>query len=311
VAAIEDTRGPRSRRTNTGGGAEEIGRVMRIDDVTGHGLDGWGHPVLGGHARRPRPPPGGRGDRDGIVSPARPRPDSAAAGVSTVRFGRAEGASHRPASDLFSTVTSWWWGTEPTGPSVPAAPLRPRPGEHQCARPRRPQPRRPGSVRRRGSPGPLGIWWGMRGCRLRCRTLRYNSTRWGGGVLAGVHRPRIRLPGGPVGAGGGVGFIAAGGHVGGVAVGPVGPVVAASDRHGDGVGGAGGGVLVGDGGDRYHYCGGRLVFHLFGALAEFERQLIRDRTLAGLAAARARGRVGGRPRTMTPAKLRLARAMRE
>ncbi len=57
-------------------------------------------------------------------------------------------------------------------------------------------------------------------------------------------------------------------------------------------------------------AGGRLVFHLFGALAEFERQLIRDRTLAGLAAARARGRVGGRPRTMTPAKLRLARAMR-
>jgi len=57
-------------------------------------------------------------------------------------------------------------------------------------------------------------------------------------------------------------------------------------------------------------AGGRLVFHLFGALAEFERQLIRGRTLAGLAAARARGRVGGRPRTMTPAKLRLARAMR-
>ena len=57
-------------------------------------------------------------------------------------------------------------------------------------------------------------------------------------------------------------------------------------------------------------AGGRLVFHLFGALAEFERQLIRDRTLAGLAAARARGRVGGRPRTMTAAKLRLARAMR-
>jgi len=58
-------------------------------------------------------------------------------------------------------------------------------------------------------------------------------------------------------------------------------------------------------------AGGRLVFHLFGALAEFERQLIRDRTLAGLAAARARGRVGGRPRTMTPARLRLARAMRD
>jgi len=40
--------------------------------------------------------------------------------------------------------------------------------------------------------------------------------------------------------------------------------------------------------------GGKLVFHLFGALAEFERNLIRERTLAGLTAARARGRVGGR-----------------
>lgn len=55
--------------------------------------------------------------------------------------------------------------------------------------------------------------------------------------------------------------------------------------------------------------GGRLVFHLFGALAEFERQLIRDRTLAGLAAARSRGRSGGRPPKMTPAKLRQAQAM--
>ena len=57
-------------------------------------------------------------------------------------------------------------------------------------------------------------------------------------------------------------------------------------------------------------AGGRLVFHLFGALAEFERQLIRDRTIAGLAAARARGRVGGRLRAMTAAKLRVARSMR-
>ena len=40
---------------------------------------------------------------------------------------------------------------------------------------------------------------------------------------------------------------------------------------------------------------GKLVFHIFGALAEFERNLIRERTLAGLAAARARGRLGGRP----------------
>jgi DNA invertase Pin-like site-specific DNA recombinase len=42
--------------------------------------------------------------------------------------------------------------------------------------------------------------------------------------------------------------------------------------------------------------GGKLVFHVFGALAEFERDLIRERTSAGLAAARARGRKGGRPR---------------
>jgi len=44
--------------------------------------------------------------------------------------------------------------------------------------------------------------------------------------------------------------------------------------------------------------GGRLVFHIFGALAEFERNLIRERTRAGLAAARARGRKGGRPKAL-------------
>jgi DNA invertase Pin-like site-specific DNA recombinase len=44
---------------------------------------------------------------------------------------------------------------------------------------------------------------------------------------------------------------------------------------------------------------GKLVFHLFGALAEFERDIIRERTNAGLAAARARGRAGGRPLRMT------------
>ena len=55
--------------------------------------------------------------------------------------------------------------------------------------------------------------------------------------------------------------------------------------------------------------GGRLVFHLFGALAEFERDLIRERTQAGLAAARARGRTGGRPTVWTPDKLRAAKAM--
>lgn len=44
---------------------------------------------------------------------------------------------------------------------------------------------------------------------------------------------------------------------------------------------------------------GKLIFHLFGALAEFERNLIKERTLAGLKAARARGRIGGRPLKLT------------
>jgi DNA invertase Pin-like site-specific DNA recombinase len=53
---------------------------------------------------------------------------------------------------------------------------------------------------------------------------------------------------------------------------------------------------------------GKLVFGIFAALAEFERELIAERTRAGLAAARARGRTGGAPFKMTPAKLRLAMA---
>jgi len=53
---------------------------------------------------------------------------------------------------------------------------------------------------------------------------------------------------------------------------------------------------------------GKLVFGMFAALAEFERALIAERTRAGLAAARARGRTGGAPFKMTPAKLRLAMA---
>lgn len=55
--------------------------------------------------------------------------------------------------------------------------------------------------------------------------------------------------------------------------------------------------------------GGKLVFHVFGAIAEFERSLIRERTHAGLKAARARGRVGGRPRAMTAEKVAAARRL--
>jgi len=56
-------------------------------------------------------------------------------------------------------------------------------------------------------------------------------------------------------------------------------------------------------------AGGKLVFHIFGALAEFEHSLIRERTLAGLASARARGRKGGRRPVMSAADVRKAAAM--
>jgi DNA invertase Pin-like site-specific DNA recombinase len=52
--------------------------------------------------------------------------------------------------------------------------------------------------------------------------------------------------------------------------------------------------------------GGRLIFHMFASLAEFERDLIRERTQAGLTAARARGRLGGRPKLLTLEKRKLA-----
>ena len=58
--------------------------------------------------------------------------------------------------------------------------------------------------------------------------------------------------------------------------------------------------------------GGKLIFHIFGALAEFERDIIRERTQAGLAAARARGRQGGRPKLPSTArKVTLARKLYE
>lgn len=68
-------------------------------------------------------------------------------------------------------------------------------------------------------------------------------------------------------------------------------------------------VLAGEGASiNTATANGRLVFGIFAALAEFERALIIERTKAGLAAARARGRNGGAPFKMTPAKVRLAQA---
>ena len=58
-------------------------------------------------------------------------------------------------------------------------------------------------------------------------------------------------------------------------------------------------------------AGGRLLFHMMGALAEFERSLIEERTRAGLLAAKARGITGGRPRSMTQVKLDHARKLIE
>jgi DNA invertase Pin-like site-specific DNA recombinase len=57
--------------------------------------------------------------------------------------------------------------------------------------------------------------------------------------------------------------------------------------------------------------GGKLIFHIFGALAEFERNLIRERTTAGLTAARARGKKGGRPQALTGKQLSIARDLYE
>jgi DNA invertase Pin-like site-specific DNA recombinase len=57
--------------------------------------------------------------------------------------------------------------------------------------------------------------------------------------------------------------------------------------------------------------GGKLIFHIFGALAEFERNLIRERTQAGLTAARARGKRGGRPQALTARQLGIARELYE
>ena len=55
--------------------------------------------------------------------------------------------------------------------------------------------------------------------------------------------------------------------------------------------------------------GGKLVFHIFGALAEFEREIIKERTQAGLESARSRGKVGGRPKALSSKEVQMLRNM--
>lgn len=55
--------------------------------------------------------------------------------------------------------------------------------------------------------------------------------------------------------------------------------------------------------------GGKLIFHVFGAISQFEKELIQERTRAGLESAKARGRLGGRPRKLTPSKIELAQKL--
>ena len=55
--------------------------------------------------------------------------------------------------------------------------------------------------------------------------------------------------------------------------------------------------------------GGKLVFHIFGALAEFEREIIKERTQAGLQSARSRGRTGGRPKVLTEKQVQMLRQL--
>jgi len=55
--------------------------------------------------------------------------------------------------------------------------------------------------------------------------------------------------------------------------------------------------------------GGKMIFHIFAALAEFERGIIRERTMSGLQSARERGRLGGRPSALSPSDLAAANAL--
>ena len=132
---------------------------------------------------------------------------------------------------------------------------------------------------------------------------------------APLRRPRLGTPGSPPGPGGLPEGAAAGQHLRRLEARPLGRdlkhlVTTVDELRARGVGLH---VLAGAGAEiDTSTANGRLVFGIFAALAEFERELIVERTRAGLAAARARGRLGGRPRKMDVAMLRMAmRAMAE
>jgi len=111
----------------------------------------------------------------------------------------------------------------------------------------------------------------------------------------------------PARAGGVPGLPAAWGHPGGPQSGPAVPLVAGPHRNGGGVAPARCRVPVAARGPGHHHPGGRLVFHVFAALADFIRELIVEGTREGLDAARARGQRLGRPPAPTPDQVRHAR----
>ncbi len=134
---------------------------------------------------------------------------------------------------------------------------------------------------------------------------------------SGVGTPGVRLREGLRGAGklaqgrearakGGLGLLPRGRRFGGAEARPLRSIPARAHRPCRRAARAGGGDRVVARGHRHDHTGGRLVFHVFGAVEEFERDLILERTVAGLEAARARGRRGGRKPVMDERKMSLA-----
>jgi hypothetical protein len=99
------------------------------------------------------------------------------------------------------------------------------------------------------------------------------------------------------------------GRPGGLETGPFGPFAEATDRNGRATGKPAYWAPLADRSDRHYDRRWELVFHVFGALAEFERSVIRERMKAGLDAARARGKKGGRPPALAAKDLAAAKAM--